>query len=87
MSMAAEPLPDLGKLQSDVQQAQEDYEAATTKKKEASCEQTSCLNRLNSAQKALDEGVKALKDQSPRDTDWKRPEREREMVPHIVEDT
>lgn len=35
--------------------------------------ETSCINRLNQAQKDLDALVDTLKKVAPRDSDWKRP--------------
>jgi hypothetical protein len=35
--------------------------------------ETTCINRLNQAQKNLDDLVAGLKKNAPRDSDWRRP--------------
>lgn len=35
-------------------------------------DETTCLNRLNNAQRQIDDIIGKLKKQAPRDTDWRR---------------
>lgn len=53
--------------------AQENYEEAKKRAEYARRAETDCLNTLNEAQKAFDEGVSALKLDAPEGSDWKRP--------------
>jgi exonuclease VII small subunit len=55
-----------------VRDATESWQEASERAKKASREETNCRNRLNEAQKKLDEVVGAMKKDAPRDSDWKR---------------
>ena len=55
--------------------AQDSLAQAASRIVMARTEETECLNRVNKAQKKLDELVGALKKQAPRDSDWHRASR------------
>jgi hypothetical protein len=62
----------LDELVKDLQLAKESYESAQQRERFARNETTSCLNRLNAAQKAVDARMQTLRKHAPRDSDWAR---------------
>jgi indole-3-glycerol phosphate synthase len=60
--------------------ARKKYEDFKTEEARASRDTTSALNALNEAQKAFDAAVAEIKKAAPRDSDWKRAEREKDYV-------
>lgn len=72
MSETPNVAPDLAQLQRDLNAAVDTYTAAIELASEASAGQTRALNRLNQAQKALDEGLAILKRIATRGTDWQQ---------------
>ncbi len=52
--------------------ATQDYESARERERLASSEETAAHNRLNQAQRKVDEVLAGLKKIAPRDTDWTR---------------
>lgn len=67
----------LGELAA-AQAALEDAQRATA---QARSEETACLNRVNAAQKEVDDLVAAVKSKAHRDTDWGRARQPRFPVP------
>ncbi len=60
--------------------ATEQYVSASAKVDEARREETGCLNRMNQAQKILDELIQSIKASAPRDSNWGRKSRPGEIV-------
>lgn len=56
------------------------YETAHSQYLDASRVRTETLNRLNAIQKKFDAAVKTVKDEAPRDSDWKQMMRAMEGV-------
>lgn len=54
-----------------VEQATKDLEKASAATAQARSAETGCLNRLNAAQKALDEAIAKLRQEAHRDSDWR----------------
>ena len=52
--------------------AQEHLATASNQAAMARRNETECINRVNKAQKAVDDVLLQIKAQSPRETDWKR---------------
>lgn len=61
----------LAELASALTEAQDSYEDARQKASHASHSATSALNRLNDAQKAMDGAIAELRNNAPRDSNWK----------------
>lgn len=60
-------------------EAQAAFDAADNEERAASSRRTTALNKLNSAQKAFDAGVEAVRNAAPRDSDWKSRQRMKEV--------
>jgi len=54
----------------EVRDAQERWEQAHREAESRRADETDALNRLNAAQKKLDQAIHALKQDAPRNTDW-----------------
>ena len=52
--------------------AQDSYRELEAEQRQASSRATAALNRLNTAQKRVDEHLNRLKENAPTSTDWKR---------------
>ncbi len=69
--------PTLVEAVADLEKANAEFGLAHDRLREASSGETAARNRLNQAQRKVDDAVIALKKAAPRDTDW----RERESFP------
>lgn len=61
--------------------AAEAHTRAATAISRARSDETTCLNRVNNAQKRLDELMGMLKKQAPRESDWHRASRPVQSMP------
>jgi len=65
--------PTLAALEAALNQAEASYRDATEVARAASRDQTDTLNRLNAAQKAIDDRLAEIRKLSPNTSDWGRP--------------
>jgi predicted nucleic acid-binding Zn-ribbon protein len=65
-------IADLGDLQRALEDAVTALEQARINEDAARKATTSATNRVNQAQKAMDDAVAALRDRAPRESDWRR---------------
>lgn len=63
---------DISKAFKELADAAERYNECSQQVSFARSAETTALNRLNNAQKALDELVASLRKAAPRDSDWRR---------------
>lgn len=64
--------PNLGDLQTMLDAAMEKYRAAEQRESIARQETTDCRNEINGLQKKIDAAFALLKQNAPRDSDWRR---------------
>lgn len=70
----------IAELHEQLLRLQQQYDECKKHESIASSATCSALNNLNGAQKAFDAAVAEIKKAAPRDSDWKRAEREKDYV-------
>ena len=72
--------PDLEEARKELDEARARFDGADSEERFARSKRTTALNELNRAQKKFDAAVAAIRENAPRDSDWKQAERRRDEV-------